>query len=196
MNMFGKIVRLQIQRGRMKSGTRPQQIYGFDNLVSVDALSIGAGGVSAMIDGEQVLDIHNTSHPDSRFRAEDANAVSFNVAAHYAAMRANYGERIVMGCAAENILIELHDADAHGVSVADLAGGVSIQTREGALALQRISAAPPCEPFSRWVLGDANVLPQAVKEALQFLNNGTRGFYCEYTGETRIVRIGDLVSLV
>ncbi len=195
---LGIITRLQLQTQPLKTGIRPEKTYGLAHLVSVDALQLSPLGFSAELDGAVVLDVHHANHAFSRYRADDHNAISFNISSNYARMRARFGERIRVGCAAENILIEC-DQDLQADA---FARGIRIQTREGAtILLHNVRSAPPCAPFTRWALdlsGDNATEPvptKLQKESLQFLDNGTRGFYCEYSGETQIIRVGDQIAL-
>jgi hypothetical protein len=57
--------------------------------------------------------------------------------------------------------------------------------------------AHPCMSFSTYALGlQGKPSDQAaLKETLRFLDGGTRGFYCEWTGGPVVVRPGDRVFL-
>jgi hypothetical protein len=194
--LIGHIIRLQIQRQPLKRAVGAERLYELTHLAQVDALTLSPQGASAHLDGDVVLDVHHMQHPLTRFRAEDQNALSFNVSGHYAQMRDKFGPHITPGCAAENILIEF----APGIDSAQLRNGIAITTRSAAvLKLQAIQSAPPCAPFSRWALAHAsgnNVSPQLQKDALQFLDHGMRGFYCEYKNEMHIIEVGDSVALL
>src|SRR6266568_4890860 len=60
--------------------------------------------------------------------------------------------------------------------------------------LDVLQVAHPCRPFSGWALGGM-VETDVLKETLQFLDDGTRGFYCVGVG-TGIVSVGDRVVVV
>ena len=60
--------------------------------------------------------------------------------------------------------------------------------------LEVLQVAQPCRPFSGWALGDV-VEARVLKETLQFLEGGTRGYYCVGVG-TGIVALGDRVAVV
>src|SRR2546425_816411 len=54
--------------------------------------------------------------------------------------------------------------------------------------------AEPCRPFTGWALGGI-VESRVLKESLQFLEGGTRGYYCQGVG-SGIVSIGDRVAVL
>jgi hypothetical protein len=54
--------------------------------------------------------------------------------------------------------------------------------------------AHPCRPFTGWALGK-QVEPEELKQHLQFLDNGMRGFYCVGEG-VGTVSLGDSVALL
>src|SRR5260370_73436 len=60
--------------------------------------------------------------------------------------------------------------------------------------LEVLQVAHPCRPFSGWAL-DGRVESEMLKETLQFLDDGMRGFYCQGVG-SGIVSVGDRVVLV
>src|SRR6184192_1079957 len=78
----------------------------------------------------------------------------------------------------------------------ELAGGIAVVDRDGRelVRLQVLQVAHPCRPFTGWALG-GTVEAQVLKEHLQFLDGGTRGYYCRGVG-TGIVSIGDRVALL
>src|SRR5206468_2663997 len=68
------------------------------------------------------------------------------------------------------------------------AGGAEV------VRLSVLEVAHPCRPFTGWALGNV-VESEVLKSHLQFLDGGTRGFYCQ--GERGgIVSIGDRVVLI
>ena len=105
MTPLGKVVRLQVQAAALKSGERPNRVYGTAPIVEVEELLLtpeGAVGMDAA--GARILDVHNTAHPETRY--SDGNTVSFGLTSHYARMRERFGPHMVDGCAGENILVE------------------------------------------------------------------------------------------
>lgn len=75
-----------------------------------------------------------------------------------------------------------------------MAGGLKIETRDGPIALDSVIVAAPCAPFSTYALRQPDAPPAALKATLQFLDHGTRGFYCQFSGETpATIALGDRV---
>lgn len=110
--------------------------------------------------------------------------------AHYDAMRERFGERLTIGCAGENLI-----AEAGGrLQLADVAGGLAILAPDGSerVRLRVLEVARPCRPFTGWALGGRTVEPEVLKQSLQFLDEGMRGFYCIAEG-TGTVEVGDLL---
>jgi hypothetical protein len=107
-------------------------------------------------------------------------------------MRDRFGDRITVGCAGENIIVETE----RRIAFEDLEGGVVLLTPDGRelARLNVLQVAEPCRPFSGWALGDV-VEARVLKETLQFLEGGTRGYYCQGTG-SGIVAVGDRVAVL
>jgi hypothetical protein len=192
MNALGRVVQLQVQTGGLKRGERPNRVYDPSPLLSVASLRLtprGAAGLTA--EGESVLDVHHADHPDTQ-RAP-GREVSFGFTSHYAKMQERYGERVSIGCAGENVLIEADRV----FRLEDLGSGLAFRSdATGALLrLSEVTVADPCVEFSRFALGDAHASPQDVKPALQFLDAGTRGYVFTPGGDLTL-RAGDfLVTL-
>jgi hypothetical protein len=187
MKLLGKIARLQIQRGSLTIGTGPTRHFDPAALLAVDELFLTPGGACAPApDGSCVVDVHHAAHPFSRSRGENTLSVGFS--RHYEAMRAHFGEPFAFGCAAENIIV---DGLASRVTLADVAAGIVIETDQGPAKLTNVIVAVPCMPFSKFALRDREASPEAVTSALQFLNDGMRGFYCGFAGpKTATIRVG------
>lgn len=192
MRDLGPIARLQIQRSTLKTGERPHRVYDPSPILPVPRLAVAPEGVLGEApDGSWLADVHHRAHP--RTKNEDGlHGVSLGFSGHYALMRDRFGERITPGCAGENILVETDGR----VTLDDLARGVSLVGADGRelVRLDVLQVAHPCRPFSGWALG--GVAEAAVlKETLQFLDEGTRGFYCAAVG-TGIVAVGDRAVLL
>jgi hypothetical protein len=191
---LGPIVRLQVQISSLKHGEGNQRRFDLGGLRNVDSVEIDDGGVWGMADdGSRLADVHHRDHPQSRIRGT-LNGVSVGFTSHYDAMRERFGDHMTHGVAAESILID------HGqiISESDLANGIYIQNHAGELLhLVEFAIAEPCAPFSRWSLRypDGKRPDRTVTETLRFLNNGMRGYYCRYIGETRRVSVGDQAFL-
>ena len=192
MNEIGRVVRLQIQTRGLKRGERPNRVYDSSPLLSVASLRLtprGAAGLTA--EGETLLDVHHADHPATK--NAPGREVSFGFTSHYANMRERYGERMSIGCAGENILVEADRV----FRLEDL--GRSLAFRSAAtgtlLHVSEVTVADPCVEFSRFALGDARASPHEVKPVLQFLDAGTRGYVFTPAGDLTL-RAGDsLVTL-
>jgi hypothetical protein len=192
MRELGRIVHLQIQRSSLKTGEKPIRVYDPAPLLSVNRLAVGPdGALGEGPDGSWLVDVHHRAHP--RTKNEDGeHGVSLGFTSHYAAMRDRFGQRITLGCAGENIIV----ATDHRISFEDLERGVALLGSDGPelAQLEVLQVAHPCRPFSGWALG-GTVESDVLKETLQFLEGGTRGFYCVGVG-TGIVAVGDRVVVV
>lgn len=190
---IGTVVRLQIQRTSLKVGEKPNRVYDTSPLLSVDRMSVSPKGAVALLpDSQTVLDVHHLGHPNSQHIG--SNAVTIGFTFHYVRMRERYGPHVFDGCAGENILIETRES----IRLGRLRRGVAIRCQAaGALVwLGGIIVARPCVEFSRYSLR----MPQAgrdspeVKSALQFLDDGMRGFRVTPASEA-ILSLGDRVYL-
>jgi len=190
MELIGQIVGLQVQRSSLKVGERRR--YDPAPLRSLAALALSADGVTGCAeDGAQILDVHNRMHPGSK-NVKGINGVSVGFTAHYAAMRARFGPHLTDGIAGENILV----AADQQVARESLAGGLLVRGGEGSgVRLVRVLIAEPCLEFSRYAERLAADAPPegVVREALQFLREGMRGYYASLEGEPGVVRLGDSV---
>lgn len=187
---LGRVVRLQIQRSKLKLGEKPNRYYDPAPLLAVDELTLTPeGAVARTPDGGTLIDIHHAAHPDTRNR-DRTNDLSVGFTSHYIAMRGRYGAHLVDGCAGENILIET----AGRVTLADIAGGLVIQPAGGGrpVRLQVVRHDPPCREFSGYA--SRSTEPEVIKDTLQFLDDGLRGFYCALSNPVPVlVAIGDTI---
>ncbi|OLC47507.1 MAG: hypothetical protein AUH68_00885 [Gemmatimonadetes bacterium 13_1_40CM_4_69_5] len=191
MRDVGAIVRLQIQRSSLKTGEKPHRRYDPAPLLSVERLAVTPDGVLGLSDGDAwLVDVHHRAHPQSK-NEDGLHGMSVGFTAHYDAMRARFGDHLTPGCAGENLLAV---ADRR-LGYDELAGGIAVVDRDGRelVRLQVLQVAHPCRPFTGWALG-GTVEAQVLKEHLQFLDDGMRGFYCRATG-TGIVAVGDRLVL-
>ena len=89
MEAIGVISRLQVQQAGLKVGQAPRRWYNPGPLLSMPALCLGEGGVSASLaPGERILDVHHQDHPASK-NVRGHNGISIGFTAHYDAMRAH-----------------------------------------------------------------------------------------------------------
>ena len=190
MHDLGRIVRLQIQRSSLKTGEKPTRVYDTAPLLAVDRLALGPdGALGEGPGGSWLVDVHHRAHPHTK-NDDGVHGLSLGFTSHYALMRDRFGERITLGCAGENIIVETE----RRIAFEDLERGVALLTGDGQeiARLEVLQVAEPCRPFSGWALGGV-VEAQVLKETLQFLEGGTRGYYCTGVG-SGIVSVGDKVA--
>ena len=191
---LGRIVRLQIQSASLKMGEKPNRQYDPAPLLPVKELTLTPlGAIARSVDGEPILDVHHVQHPTSH-NMDNTNPLSVNFTSHYEMMKAEYGGHLWHGCAGENILVETLDR----VTLDQLTSGMAIKRQNGSdvIWLRETLVAHPCRPFSGYVMGGSEA---TVKEALQFLDNGMRGFYCQLAGfhldQPVTISVGDMVFI-
>ncbi|MBA2283919.1 MAG: hypothetical protein H0W02_00400 [Ktedonobacteraceae bacterium] len=197
MRAIGRIISIQVQPTSLKYKHDGVGYYDPTPLLVVESLRLSNKGIIGVTaDAGGVMDVHHVEHPQSG-NSRRANGVSIGFTSHYQAMRARFGERLLNGCAGENILVETDSI----MTLADLGSAVAIQVAgSGQLAyLTRLKVAAPCVEFSHFAANAGTPLPAAkLKDTLQFLHNGLRGFYATLTSEQGeiSVRAGDRVFVV
>ncbi len=193
MTLLGTIARLQIQRSSLTIGTGPTRYFDPAALLVVEELFLTPGGAWAPArDGSCIVDVHNAMHPFTRSRGENTLCVGFS--RHYDTMRARFGNSFTFGCAAENIIVE---GTAPSVTLDEVANGIAIETADGIATLTNVIVATPCMPFAKFALRDPHASTEAVKSAIQFIDQGIRGYYCAFAGpKTVIIRPGAKVFAV
>jgi hypothetical protein len=192
MRELGRVVRLQIQRSSLKTGEKPHRRYDPDPILAVQRVAVTADGVLGEASAETwLVDVHHRAHPDTK-NPDAQHGVSVGFTSHYAAMRDRFGDRIALGCAGENILVETQAR----CTLEDLQSGIALYATDGTelVRLGVLDVAHPCRPFTGWALGGI-VETEVLKSHLQFLDGGTRGFYCVGEG-SGIVSVGDRVVLL
>jgi hypothetical protein len=192
MRTIGTIARLQIQRSSLKTGEKPNRVYDPTPLLAVQRLTVTPDGVlGGGGEGGWIVDVHHRAHPETK-NEDGLHGVSVGFTSHYAAMRDRFGDHIVVGCAGENVIVTADQVFTYE----DLAGGVAIVTADGTerVRLKVLQVAHPCRPFTGWALG-GRVESDVMKENLQFLDGGTRGFYCVGEG-MGTVSVGDRLVLL
>jgi hypothetical protein len=192
MRPLGSLVRLQIQRNTLKTGVKPDRVYDPAPILAVDRLAVGPDGVlGAGPDGSWLVDVHHRAHPATK-NEDGLHGVSVGFTAHYEAMQQRFGDRLTLGCAGENLIARV----AAPLALADLAGGLAIVGPDGSerVRLRVLEVARPCRPFTGWALGGV-VESQVLKESLQFLDEGMRGFYCVGEG-AGVVEVGDVLMAI
>lgn len=183
-HVLGTVVRLQVQRSRLKPGPRGARVYTTAPLLEVRALEVGPRGVVGQTDDGAVLDVHHADHPDTRNRGP--NGLSLLPRAQYAWLRSRFGDHVADGTAGESLLLDT----AAPWTLDDLAGPLVLETSDGDL-LELIDpmVASPCVEFARFCLqqppGRADA---AIARTLAELDGGARGFYVTASGSAVVER--------
>ena len=197
MREIGQITHIQVQRSALKVEDEAQDYYDPTPLVKVESLLLSPQGIVGITtDGSRVMDIHHEHHPHSH-NHKGLNGISLGFTSHYQAMRSKLGERMVDGIAGENILVET----GAPLALVDLGGKLAIQNQHTGqfIYLSGLIVAAPCVEFSLFAANHGIPLPAAqLKETLQFLDGGTRGFYArvEDLPAAVTVQAGDRVFIV
>lgn len=185
MKTIGVIKFLQIQQASLKAhhadGTR---YYNPTPLLRLKRIQLTADGIIGLTESnDAILDVHHVKHPQSRHRGD--NPISIGFTSHYAHMRATYGDHLTDGIAGENIIVETSTR----YTPESLSNRLVIyqHTTGNYIDLDDIIPIPPCEPFSRFAQ-NRTLTPSDIKATLQFLSNGTRGFYGKL-GDSNIIPI-------
>jgi MOSC domain-containing protein len=189
MRPLGPITRLQIQRSSLKTGEKPTRTYDPAPLLAVARLALSPDGVLGYgPDGGWIVDVHHRDHPATK-NPDGLHGVSVGFTAHYGAMRQRFGERLTLGCAGENLIAETDSR----MQLDDVARGFAILAPDGSerVRLRVLEVAHPCRPFTGWALG-GTVEAAVLKQHLQFLEDGMRGFYCTAEG-AGTVEVGDML---
>ena len=183
MKTLGTVVRLQVQRSRLKPGPRGGRVYDPAPLLEVAALDVGPRGVVGVTTAGPVLDVHHADHRDSR-NVRLVNGLSLLTRGHYDRLRQAYGPHLVDGVAGESLLLD----PVRPWSARDLQGALELETEDGWLLLSEVVPAAPCVEFSRFCLDDlsADAGGEPVQTALEQLDHGARGFYASTAGTGRV----------
>ena len=194
MHEIGYIKLLQVQQSALKVKHHAFGYYDPTPLLAVESLLLSPDGVIGITsDGRRVIDVHHVDHPASR-NHKGVNGVSVGFTSHYEAMRSKFGDHLVDGCAGENILVEADDI----ITLADLGKRLAIQTQKTGelIHLTRLKVAAPCVEFSQFAASSGMAMPaHQLKETLQFLDGGKRGFYATVARQSdeMLVQAGDKV---
>ena len=187
MREIGTIVRLQIQRSTLKTGEKPNRIYDPAPLFPVRQLAITPdGALGRGSDHAWLVDVHHRAHPDTK-NDDGQHGISVGFTGHYGEMRNHFGKHVTVGCAGENIIADCPTR----ITYADVQAGLRILSDDNqeVLRLTVLQVAHPCRPFTGWALGH-QVEPEALKQHLQFLDDGMRGYYC-VAESSGLVSVGD-----
>lgn len=197
MQTIGTVKFVQIQREPLKLIHNPDagyddRIYRTSPIEKMTQLQLTGNGILGIDDAEQVItDVHNETHPQTRFRGD--NKISFGFIQHYERMRGRFGEHIQDGYAGENIIIEANI----DILTLDSNRRFFIKHEDTLIEMQNVIPAPPCRPFSIFC-AEEDLRGRDLKEALQFLSNGTRGYYADVAlaDEPYLVQAGDSLLVV
>lgn len=191
---IGPIVLLQIQRSPLKIGDGTERRYRTDPIVPVEKLKLSRHGAVGIVDGRELMDVHHRYHWAGK-NEDGKHGVSLGFTSHYRLMQQKFGRHVVLGCAGENLIVEADrritaDLTVRGFVLLDRQGRPKGQLRD-------VAVAHPCRPFARFAQGDGPAEAGELKEALEFLDGGTRGFYCTFYADREPVTIelGDWVAL-
>lgn len=174
-NTIGPIIRLQVQRTRLKTGQKPTARYSLKHIEAVDALNLTPNGAVALREDREIVDIHNLTHPYNRSQ-DRRRTVSVGFTSHYERMISRFGSHLTVGSAGETIIVKA----LRTYALDELARGLIILSDSGEerCRLSDVSVIHPCREFSLFALGREDVGAATLKETLQFLDGGTRGFCC------------------
>ena len=176
---IGDLAFVQVQAQPLKTSGPDNPYYNPANLVVVQEVRLSPFGVVGVgADGERILDAHHADHPRSRFGG--SNGISVGFIGHYDRMRTRFGDPLPDGAAGENLIVSGPDAP----KPEDLAGRLIFENPDGSrFEFRLVKAMAPCQEFSHYVNRSSGTLPAGVlKDTLQFLDGGTRGYALELVG--------------
>jgi hypothetical protein len=193
MRLIGHVAQLQIQKDALKRGEGAERYYDTGALSIVPAARLSGEGVIGLVDVQEVLDVHHSRHDQSKHRK--SSAISFNFTQNYELLRRRFASELSLGCGGENLLIELIDGINMDPLLEEPGVALVIETGDSSRgSLTGIAVAKPCVPFSEYLLNADDKPPAAIiKETLQFLDGGMRGYYSAWEGDPLVVRAGDKV---
>ena len=179
MELIGHVVRLQVQRGRLKPGPRGARVYDPSPQLEVPELEVGPPRGRGQAHRQRAVDVHHADHPDTRW-AGPQSALSLLPRAAYPHLRAHYGEHLADGVAGESLLVELRGPWPDG--------DLLLESSTGPLALAAVVPATPCVEFARFCLRlPVDVLDDRVRQALVDLDDGARGYLAQPQGTGTVV---------
>jgi hypothetical protein len=192
---LGVIKLVQLQPNGLIIKRPTGYLYDESRRVEVDQLLITPKGIEATTpEGEKLLDIHHLDHPGKEYDDDDLVCIGFT--AHYDKMRERFGRHMVYGSAGENIIIEHPDE----IWLDDLGGQVAFENQDTGelLVLKDVQVAEPCEEFSHFVAQrqEERLSAGELKEILQFLGEGRRGYLMVLKEGQGVVRPGDKVIVL
>lgn len=182
----GRVVKLQVQRDLLRRGP----VYSTKSLAEVSVLRLTSDGPIGYDGTSWVVDRHHRAHPASA-RYDPARALSIGFSSHYEYMWERF-RPIPLGSAGENVIVD----SARLVSLADLSGGIRIETSEGSATIATAAVAQPCVPFTRFATGRLDARADELVEERDRLRRGVRGFVMALDGLDNVdIRPGALLSI-
>ena len=193
MKTIGHVAKVQIQSHSLKQVSAQGKYYDVSGLHGMQAIEVSNAGVIGLSADQRRIDVHHPDHPQSRNRA-GRNAFSVGFSGNYDELRERFGSHLDDGIAGENLVI----ACTQAYTLDDLAPGLAIDTEASRVVLAIGQFIEPCEEFSHYANRSTNPLPAAeLKDTLQFLRNGRRGFFASLSlDEIITIRPGDTVQLL
>ena len=177
---LGTVIRLQIELDRIKENASSR--YRDELIRPVERLLVTPAGVLAPLGEALVVDVHHATHPHSR--SNGTNHLSIGFTGHYEAMQARFGAHVTVGIGGESVVVER----AGRTSLADLGTELLFELPGGeTLIVAHPAVMHPCAPFTRFCLREGEPPAAQLKEGLQFLDEGTRGFKVMPAGEGELV---------
>ncbi|HUF38394.1 MAG TPA: hypothetical protein VMN57_07720 [Anaerolineales bacterium] len=176
---IGVLAIVQVQARPLNTGGPKNPRYDPAHIVVVPEIRLSNRGVIGIAaDGTRIVDAHHTDHPESRFGG--SNGISIGFTGHYDRMRTRFSEDLFDGVAGENLIVSGPLAPGPD----DLRGRLVFENPDGSrFEFRLFKHMAPCSEFSQYVNGSSGSLPaEVLKETLQFLEGGTRGFALELVG--------------
>ncbi len=194
---LGFVTITQVQPSGLKFKVQGGRIYDPSQRLTVPKLYLNSLGVEGETEGgERLLDIHHADHPDTHNNG--TNAISIGFSSHYKIMRERFGEHMVDGTGGENIIIESKEE----IWLSDLGNKVEFHNPDTGdiVSLDVVKIAAPCDPFSHFAADsqDQRLPADELKEILQFLGKGRRGFLLALSADqkTGFIQSGDMVYAI
>jgi len=185
--VLGTIVRLQVQATPVKASGR----YDPTSILTAQSASISEAGMLMWSGTGWVIDAHHRNYP--RARGGGNRPLSIGFTGHYAAMDDRFGD-VPIGIAGENIVVE-----GPAVRMSDIGSGIVIRRPGGKeISLTSPRPAAPCRPFTSFLVGSSDILPREnIRDELDFLSDGTRGFLVEMDQAEghQFIEVGDEVLI-
>ena len=184
--VIGQVVKLQVQRNRLRKG----DTYGLQYLSEVSALRLTPDGTIGFDGASWVIDCHHRAHPSAvPYKPERVLSIGFS--SHYEYMWRMF-EPIPFGAAGENLIVQTDRL----IRLEDLDRGIQIESSTGTVLIRNPAVAEPCVAFTRLVTGRPDARAADLVEERNRLREGIRGFVTALDGIDNFdVSPGDLVSI-